>query len=225
MILAIDTSTQWLSVALYDTLQEVFIFEKTWCAPRRHTIELAPRVAELLQEAEISIQKIDTLAVAKGPGSFTSLRIGLAFAKGIVLANHSNLIGIPSLDILAYSQSPASLPLICILQAGRNKLAAEHYFYQEQWLAEGDPFIVSPQELSDEIRKETIICGEMNGEERKIIGRKWKKVHLSSPAYGIRRAAFLAEMAAKKVAAGQFDDPVTLAPIYLHTTNLIADKV
>ena len=223
MILAIDTSTQWLSVALYDAAQEVFSFEKTWCSTRRHTIELAPAIANLLQEAGASIQTVDTLAVATGPGSFTSLRIGLAFAKGMALANHINLIGIPSLDILAFSQPAAAIPLICVLQAGRNKLAACRYSYQEGWIAQGDPFVLSPQELSEGIDEETIICGEMDAEERRVISRKWKKVHIPSTASCIRRAAFLAEIAAQKAAQGKLDDPMTLAPIYLHTANPIPD--
>lgn len=221
MILAIDTSTQWLSLALYDAENEVFPFEKTWRSTRRHTIELAPAVEKLLQDAEVPIRSVDTLAVAIGPGSFTSLRIGLAFAKGMALANHVNLIGIPSLDILAYSQPAASLPLICVLQAGRDKLAACRYTYQDQWIAQGEAFVLTPQELSEEIEEETIICGEMDAEDRRVISRKWKKVHLCSPAGSIRRATFLAEMAARKSVQGSFDDPLTLAPIYLHTANPI----
>lgn len=221
MILAIDTSTQWLSVALYDAEQQVFLFEKTWRATRRHTIELAPAITNLLQEVGTTIQDVDTLAVATGPGSFTSLRIGLAFSKGIVLANRINLIGVPSLDVLAFSQPAADIPLICVLQAGRDKLAACRYGYQDRWVAQGDPFILSPQELSEEINEETIICGEMDAEERRVISRKWKKVHLCSTASCVRRAAFLAELAAQRCAQGKFDNPMSLAPIYLHTANPI----
>lgn len=219
MILAIDTSTQWLSVALYDAEQQVFLFEKTWRATRRHTIELAPAITNLLQEVGTTIQDVDTLAVATGPGSFTSLRIGLAFSKGIVLANRINLIGVPSLDVLAFSQPAADISLICVLQAGRDKLAACRYGYQDRWVAQGDPFILSPQELSEEINEETIICGEMDAEERRVISRKWKKVHLCSTASCVRRAAFLAELAAQRCAQGKFDNPMSLAPIYLHTAN------
>jgi len=223
MILAIDTSTQWLSVALYDAEKEVFPFEKTWRTTRRHTIELTPAVEKLMHDAGVTIQAVDTLAVALGPGSFTSLRIGLAFAKGVSLANRVNVIGIPSLDILAHSQPAVNLPLICVLQAGRAKLAACRYAYDDRWVAQGEPFVLSPKELSEEIEEETIICGEMDAEERRVISRKWKKVHLCSPAGSIRRAAFLAELAAQKSAQGNYDDPMALAPIYLHTANPIPD--
>ena len=138
MILAIDTSTQWLSLALYDSENEVFPFEKTWRSTRRHTIELAPAVAEILHDGGIVAKDLPAIAIATGPGSFTSLRIGLAFAKGMALANHAALIGVPSLDVLAFSIPAASMPLICVLQAGRSKLAARRYQYDEGWITHGE---------------------------------------------------------------------------------------
>ena len=222
MILAIDTSTQWLSLALYDAENEVFPFEKTWRSTRRHTIELAPAVSEILHVSGKSSGDLQAIAVATGPGSFTSLRIGLAFAKGMALANHTALIGVPSLDILAYPIPAAGMSLICVLQAGRNKLAACRYWYAAgQWIANGDIFVTSPHELSEEIQTDTLICGEMNAEERRVVGRKWKKAHVCLPSLSVRRASCLAEIAAQKLTAGQTDDPLTLAPIYLHTADPI----
>jgi len=221
MILAIDTSTQWLSIALFDTENEVFPFEKTWRSTRRHTIELAPAVSDILYENGKSAVDLHAIAVATGPGSFTSLRIGLAFAKGMALANHAALVGVPSLDILAYSVPAVEMPLICLLQAGRNKLAACRYQYTDHWTAMGEIFVTTPQELSEEIQTDTLICGEMDAEERRIIGRKWKKAHICSPSLSIRRASYLAEISVKNIAAGLTDDPMTLAPIYLHTSDSI----
>lgn len=221
MILAIDTSTQWLSLALYDSENEVFPFEKTWRSTRRHTIELAPAVAEILHDGGIVAKDLPAIAIATGPGSFTSLRIGLAFAKGMALANHAALIGVPSLDVLAFSIPAASMPLICVLQAGRSKLAARRYQYDEGWITHGEIFVTSPQQLSEEIETDTLICGEMNAEERRLVGRKWKKAHVYPPSLSVRRASYLAEIAAQKLASGHTDDSMTLAPIYLHTADPI----
>lgn len=221
MILAIDTSTQWLSIALYDMEKEIFPYEKTWRSSRRHTIELAPAVDEILKDTGITTDNLKAVAVALGPGSFTSLRIGLAFAKGMALVNHLDLIGIPSLDILASTVPPASIPLICILQAGRKNLAACRYQFDDSWKAEGETFIITPQELSEDIQIETIICGEMDHDMRKIIGRKWKKAQLCPPSTSIRRASALAALASSRLSEEMVDDPTQLAPIYLHTSNPI----
>ncbi len=86
--------------------------------------------------AGLEIQNLKLLAVATGPGSFTGLRIGLAVAKGIALACHLPIIGIPTLDIVAESQpvSPG-LPLAAVLQAGRGRLAVGWYTANNDSLA------------------------------------------------------------------------------------------
>jgi tRNA threonylcarbamoyladenosine biosynthesis protein TsaB len=60
------------------------------------------------------------------------------------------------------------------------------------------------------------VCGELSEEERAILARKRKNVLLASPAQCLRRPSFLAELAWKRLQAGQVDDPISLAPIYLH---------
>ncbi|HEX7555775.1 MAG TPA: hypothetical protein VF338_04055, partial [Leptolinea sp.] len=77
------------------------------------------------------------------------------------------------------------------------------------------------QELSDQIHHPSILCGEMTAEERQIFSRKWKNVHLISPALSTRRPAVLAEVGWDKLETGAADDPVMLAPIYLHINEVI----
>ena len=83
MILALDTSTQWMGIALYQDAQ--ILYEKVWKTNRRHTVELSPAIQSALQECGQQIGSLEAVAVALGPGSFTSLRIGLAVAKGLSL--------------------------------------------------------------------------------------------------------------------------------------------
>ena len=70
--------------------------------------------------------------------------------------------------------------------------------------------------LGHSIHSPTLVCGELTEEERAILARKRKNVLLATPAQSMRRPSFLAELAWKRWKAGQVDDPVTLAPIYLH---------
>ena len=99
MILAIDTSTQWMGIALLQDAQ--ILYEKVWRTKRRHTVELAPAIQEAVQDCGLQIKELEAIGVALGPGSFTSLRIGLAVAKGLALTQRAPVIGIPSLDITA----------------------------------------------------------------------------------------------------------------------------
>ena len=99
MLLAVDTSTAQTGLALYDGAN--VIVEMMWQSHQHHTVELAPAFEELIKRAEVKISDIEALGVAIGPGSFTSLRVGLSFVKGLALARKLPVIGIPSLDILA----------------------------------------------------------------------------------------------------------------------------
>src|SRR5512138_413926 len=120
MLLAVDTSTAQIGLGLYDGGQ--VIAESLWYSEQHHTVELAPAVADLLRRAVVSMAQVEVIGVAIGPGSFTALRVGLAFVKGLSLSRKLPLIGIPTLDILAAAQPAVKLPLLAVLQAGRGRI-------------------------------------------------------------------------------------------------------
>ncbi len=122
MLLAVDTSTKWVGLALYDGI--AVISEHIWQTRDHHTIELAGAVNHLLEQTGVNPTILSVVAVATGPGSFTSLRIGFALAKGMALTLNVPLIGIPSLDSLVAAIPPGDYPLIAVLQAGRGRLVA-----------------------------------------------------------------------------------------------------
>lgn len=215
MLLAIDTSTRTIGVALYDGIQ--VLSEMVWQSEQFHTVELAPTVDALMKRASIPMSDLQVVAVAIGPGSFTGLRIGLAFAKGMTLASHLQIIGIPTLDILAASQPPDKIPMAAVLHAGRGRLAVGWYKNTSgTWKSKQDPQVMTYRELAAGIKSPTIVCGELTAEERRILRRKRKNVILPSPAQCLRRPSFLAELGWRRWRKGQTDDPASLAPIYLH---------
>ena len=216
MLLAIDTSTRNIGIAIYDGIQ--VLCENTWASHDYHTIELSPAIAETLARVKLGMQDIKLLAVATGPGSFTGLRIGLAVAKGIALARHLPMIGIPTLDIVAESQpvSPG-FALAAVLQAGRGRLAVGWYAVSDgRWVPHPPIEVMDALKLSRLIHEPTIVCGELTEEQQHTLARKYKNVILASPAHSIRRPALLAELAWKRWQSGEIDDPATLSPSYLH---------
>lgn len=220
MLLAVDTSTTQLGLALYDGAQ---VFgEYTWYSGQRHTVELAPAIAELLARCSLTMNDVNALGIALGPGSFTSLRVGLALVKGLALARHIPLVGIPTLDILAHAQPPSKLPLAIAIQAGRGRFAMGWYKNsRNKWRAQGDARVVTLEALTAEVQTPSVVCGEFSAEIRqKIISNE--QIRLVSPAGSIRRPAVLAELAWKRWQAGAVDDEATLAPIYLHVAEPIA---
>ncbi|MGD8404142.1 MAG: tRNA (adenosine(37)-N6)-threonylcarbamoyltransferase complex dimerization subunit type 1 TsaB [Anaerolineales bacterium] len=220
MLLAVDTSTRQMGLALYDDAQ--VIGEYLWHSRHYHTVELAPAVADLLSRSGLKMEAIEALGVALGPGSFTSLRVGLSFVKGLALARHLPIIGIPTLDIVAAVQEVSDMPLAAVLQAGRGRLALAWYEAGESgWESRGSATVTTADELADSINKPTIVCGELTADERQRLARKRVNVLLASPAACVRRPAVLAELAWEHWQAGAQDDAASLAPIYLHVTNPI----
>ncbi|WP_099157813.1 tRNA (adenosine(37)-N6)-threonylcarbamoyltransferase complex dimerization subunit type 1 TsaB [Virgibacillus ndiopensis] len=109
-ILAIDTSNQVLGVALLDN--ENIIGEFVTNLKKNHSVRLMPAVDSLMKEANIAPEQLDKIVVAKGPGSYTGVRIGLATAKTLAWALNVPVVGVSSLEVLSY-QGRLSSSYIC----------------------------------------------------------------------------------------------------------------
>ena len=234
MLLAIDSSTAQLGVALIDGGQ--LAVETIWNSQVHHTVELAPAVEELLQRAGVAVTDLEAIGVAIGPGSFTALRVGLAMAKGLALARMIPILGVPTLDVLAAGQPPSDLPLAAILRAGRGRIAVGWYkaFGSSPegesvataeavgaWKAQGSPRVTTVDSLAKSIVKPSIVAGELATDERQRLARKRVNVTVAPPNRCVRRPSVLAEIAWQRYAAGNVDNATTLAPIYLHAAEPI----
>ncbi len=220
MLLAIDTSTRNIGIALYDggrVLSEMF-----WSSPNYHTVELTPAVQSMLAKARLETKDLKAAGVALGPGSFTGLRIGLAFLKGLALSHHMPLIAIPTLDILASSQPIGSYSLAAVLEAGRKRLSVGWYRVgDEKWQPTGQLDNMCLDEFAETIHEPTWVCGELSDQVRSRLEQLGKNVQIASPAQSVRRPAILAELAWQRWQAGHIDNPATLAPQYLHSGSPI----
>lgn len=78
-----------------------------------HAGVLPGLVARALEMAAVSLASVDALAVSLGPGSFTGLRVGLSFAKGMAFASGARMVGVPTLEALA-SVAPAQFGLVAV---------------------------------------------------------------------------------------------------------------
>ncbi len=230
MLLSIDTSTAQIGIALLDSGQ--LVGESLWNSRVHHTVELAPAVAHLLERAAVRTTDLRVIAVAIGPGSFTALRVGLAFAKGLALARQLPLIGVPTLDILAAAQPPSELPLAAVLEAGRGRIAVNWYKYaptstdqapsfggeaEGAWMAAALPQVTTVDQLAKAITKTSIVAGELSPDERQRLARKRARVVLAPLHLCVRRPSVLAEIGWRRYEDAQIDDAASLAPLYLHT--------
>jgi tRNA threonylcarbamoyladenosine biosynthesis protein TsaB len=218
MIFAVDTSTLSVGLALFDGTE--VLGEMNWQTRKNHTIELTPASEYLFSRSGLQPKDLKACAVALGPGSFTSLRIGLSFVKGLALSLRIPVIGIPTLDFLAQAQPTKNIPMLAILQAGRSRFAVGRYKVKSNlWIKDGDSSLQTIDEIAESIESPTYICGELSAEDRQILNRKRRNVVLGHPVHSVRRASFLAAMAWKRYKVNDFDEVDSLTPIYLHIAD------
>ena len=122
MILAINTATHTHELALVDDGK--ILLEKSWQDSKDDVEKLTPTLAGMLSEIGINKSEIDSILVVSGPGSFTSLRTGVAFANALASALSSKLYAIDTFELL--SRKAAIKPLLVILNAGGLDVALHH---------------------------------------------------------------------------------------------------
>lgn len=214
MLLAIDTATRTMSLALHDGRQ--LVYEHTWYTANNHTIELAPAIHTALRAHHFSPTDLAAVAVAQGPGSFTGLRIGISAAKGLSTACNLPLIAIPTLPILAAAIPRFDGHLWAVLQAGRGRICAQSFMWEtDSWQPSAEAEITTWSDLVTRIQNPALVAGEVDLDGAICVDSA-PLLTLASAAYRLRRAGFLAELAWARLRAGRTDNPATVTPIYLH---------
>ncbi len=145
IVLALDTSLEACSVAIAD--QGRVLAERSEPMPRGHQERLAPLVAELMAEAGIGFEKLDRIGVTVGPGSFTGLRVGLAFAKGLGFARAIPVVGIGTLEALA---AGAVGPVAAVIDARRDQVYVQGF---RDGVAATSPEALGVQDAADMLIK------------------------------------------------------------------------
>jgi tRNA threonylcarbamoyladenosine biosynthesis protein TsaB len=215
MLLAIDTATRYASLALYDGAR--VISEETWRTANYHTVELMPAIVRMLERQGVSVEALQSVGVSLGPGSFTGLRIGMGVAKGLVLARDIPLLGVPTLETVAYPHFSQRRPICAVVEAGRGRLCVQIYRRRRgRWRPTDQPHLTSPEGLCGMVETTTLFCGEIDAALAALLQERLAdQTILASPATSLRRAGYLAELAWARFQEGEADDPDTLSPIYL----------
>jgi len=215
MILALDTATRWTGLALHDGKR--VIAEQGWSSKFTQTVELTPAVDRLLVTADVEVADLRAIAVAIGPGSYTSLRVGLAVAKGLSMAHQIPLIGVPTLEIISAAIGLRTGSLIVVVEAGRKRVIAGTYRWQEKkgWQASERPIVETWETLLFHLETSTTFAGEISPEAAKLIRASKKPFYMVPAAASVRRAGYLAEIGWQRVRQGLVDDAASLAPTYL----------
>ena len=211
-ILCFDTATTACSIAIGNA-QQTFAH---WFAHEGYTHDqtLASKTQELLQNKAINPKDIDAVAVSIGPGSYTGLRIGLAFAKGLCYALNIPLISINTLQILAASAQIENdnAILIPMIDARRMEVYTAAFNHQLMPLTENKPVIVQADSF-DQFDKERVYFIGQGAEKTRTILTDFKEQQFLTQIFPDAR--FMLPLANELFKKNQFVDVNLSEPDYL----------
>lgn len=215
LLLAVETATPDTSAAL---LRDGDLLAEERGAAGRPTAEtLLPAVDALLARCAVRLDAVEAFAVSIGPGSFTSLRIGLATVKGLAFGSGRPAVAVPTLRALARTAAPGPGPVVALLDARRGELYAAAF--------EGDA--LTPATLLPEgvygvsaLRERLPARCRLTGEGVAVCGTALRAalgpgVVCTPPQDGAARAAHVGVLGARLLAEGAGVDVVRLVPHYL----------
>ena len=217
LILALETSGLAGSVAV--ARDGVSLGERSLeQAGRRHAQTLVSECRSLLAEHQQSPRDLTAVAVTRGPGSFTGLRVGIVCAKTLAYALRIPLILVDTFDIIA-AQCPAGWNDVWIVDdAQRQELYVGRYRRTdaESWRLEGVRFIVPMREWLDSRAESDIVAGPGTA---KIPPEVASPRIVRDLAVTVPRAATVCRIAARKLAAGETDDVLIALPFYIRVSG------
>jgi tRNA threonylcarbamoyladenosine biosynthesis protein TsaB len=189
---------------------------------KSHGADLPAAVDELLRAAGIGIRELSAIAVGTGPGSFTGLRVGLSYAKGIATGAGIKIVGISSLDAMALCgiNSPTARPglKICpIIDARKGEVYTSLYEVVTDALEKiTDDLVIPLDEFASRITGEVLFVGESKAEDaRVLVVRRGGQATVVGAAELWHQGSFIAALGAARVARDDVDDANTVEPLYV----------
>jgi tRNA threonylcarbamoyladenosine biosynthesis protein TsaB len=221
-ILAIDSSSSAASCAVLNENKleaEIYSNHKL-----QHSVILFPMIERILTMAEITIDDIDAVAVSRGPGSFTGLRIGVSAAKGIAQGGNKKFIAISGLDAIAFQQTGFEGIICPMMDALRDNIYTALYKWEKgdlKRIYEYDALHIDEllQKLQ-EMGERVMFCGDAVDIHRsKLLEFEGLDVQIASRSLTMPRASSIAELALKNLNNGIEDSIYTFSPIYLRKSQ------
>lgn len=204
LILGIDTSTKICTCSIFDSENGV-IAETSLSVKKNHSNIIMPIIDNLFKISDLTINDIDKIAVAIGPGSFTGVRIALGIAKGLAMALNKPLIAVNELDILEAIAGGSENEIIPLIDARKERV---YYKYQNTYV---DDYLINLISSFDK-NKKYVFVGDGATNYENILKDNLGDNAIILPMYNaFPRASVLCELALNKEEANIY----TLEPEYI----------
>jgi len=222
MILALNTSTLQFGLALLEedgNIRAEYFMSKG----KGHFGSLMPALDFLVTSSKSDIHDLEGIIVAMGPGSFTGLRVGLSTAKGLSHGLEVPIIGVSSLEAMAYQLSYSGFPVISVLDSRKYEFFAARFIWGDDHalVRNGKDVCLKVEDLSSLCKEPALFVGnDFTGQGsliKEMLGPRaiLAPAHLWNP-----KASAVGILGLKRFHARNFDDSQQLSPIYMRPPGI-----
>lgn len=216
LVLGVETATAQVGVALGDGSGVRASFASS--TGMRHAEALVPAIKFVCAQANVSLAEVKVVAVDVGPGLFTGLRVGVATAKALAQSLRVPMVGLSSLDLLAFSVRHCRREVIPVVDARRGEVFFARYRHTHGGMQRlSEPRVCTPVELSAELvagQGEVLLVGDGARRYAAVLGTE-ARVEVGSAFDCHPSAISLVELAHPKALREEFVGPVEIEPVYL----------
>jgi len=219
-ILALETSTPAGSLAVMEEkglLGEVFINVSV-----SHSRRIMPSLEWLLSEIGLTIDDIDGYTISIGPGSFTGLRIGLSTIKGLAMATGKPVVGISSLEALAWNIAGGERVICPMIDARKKEVYSALYRRDDRsgLVCIQEEQAIDPGRMLDKCPEDTVFLGSGAALYHSMIRERFgSRDHFPPPHLMNNRASSVAALAFNRFLDNDVDDLNALVPRYLRPSE------
>ena len=224
LLLALDTSTAQVSVAFGDG--GAVLGSVQLAGGRRHAEQLAPAIEYLRGQCGVDLGHLAAIAVGTGPGLFTGLRVGVTTAKVMAQALRIPVVGVSSLDLVAYPLRHSGRAIVAVLDARRREVFAARYQPVPGGVQRVSDYAVhAPAELVADLLADTadfphglLLAGD--GIARfPLEFAELEHAELAGPEFAAPSVAALVALATARAEREEFEQPADLRPLYLRQSD------
>ncbi len=218
LILNLETATKNCSVSISENGKTIAVKEIN-TGGYSHAELLHPFIEDVLKETNKRLSDLDAVAVSKGPGSYTGLRIGVSAAKGICFGNEIPLISIPTLESMAMSQKGRNGIFVSMLDARRMEVYACIYNSEVKEIRKTEAEIIDENSYSEYLEKDEVLFFGDGAEKCKDIIKHKNAIFIDDVFPSAKQ---MGEISEQKFNSNNFEDTAYFEPFYLK--DFIATK-
>ncbi|MGH2596524.1 MAG: tRNA (adenosine(37)-N6)-threonylcarbamoyltransferase complex dimerization subunit type 1 TsaB [Actinomycetota bacterium] len=220
IVLGIDTSTPQTSVAIGNDRE---VLARISIAGKARQESVTPALQQMLAWSGLDLDRVGGIAVGIGPGLFTGLRVGVETAKTLAQVLNVPIVGITSLDALAFAIRHTSRRIACVIDARRGEVfVAVYRAVPGGVVRETDHLVLKPDHLVAELQAvpgEVLCVGNGAILYRREIEDLGSRVEFASPAAAHPDAAALVELAVPRFMREEHDRLFDVVPFYLRKSD------